>query len=272
MSGIQASRGRRLSLRTFILPFVVLFAVLAGWWMFSTLVLDSTKQFLLPPPDRVLTVGLLEPENLAEILSALASTALVALTGLVIAIVLGSTIALLMSQAVWVERAVYPWAVVLQTIPILAIVPLIGFWFGYGFGSRVLVCVLIALFPIITSTLFGLQSADRTHRELFRLAGTSRVVTMGKLLIPGAMPSVITGWRTSAGMAVTGAVVGDYFFRQAGSGIGRLLDLYTARLQSEQLFAGVLVTSVFGLLVFWGFGLLNRLLIDPWHDSGTDSR
>lgn len=263
--------GRRLA-RDVLLPVIVLVAVVGVWWIFSTLVLDQGKRFLLPPPDRVLTVGFLDPANLGEILGALASTAGVALTGLGIAIGLGSLAALLMSQAVWVERAIYPWAVVLQTIPILAIVPLIGFWFGYGFNSRVLVCVLIALFPIITSTLFGLQSADRAHRELFRLGGAGRVTTVVKLLIPGALPAVLTGWRTSAGMAVTGAVVGDYFFRQAGSGIGRLLDQYTARLQSEQLFAGVLITSFFGLLVFWGFGALNKALVGPWHDSADGER
>lgn len=259
---------RRARVRDVLLPLLVLVLVVGAWWLFSTFALDPTKRFLLPPPERVVSVGLLDPANLGQILTALASTAAVALTGLAIAITIGSAAALLMSQAVWVERAIYPWAVVLQTIPILAIVPLIGFWFGYGFGSRVLVCVLIALFPIITSTLFGLQSANRAHRELFQLAGASRTATVAKLLIPGALPSVLTGWRTSAGMAVTGAVVGDYFFRQAGSGIGRLLDLYTARLQSEQLFAGVLLTSAFGLLVFWAFGLLSRLLVGSWHETG----
>lgn len=261
-------RSRWSRARDILLPLAVLAVVVGGWWTFSLLALDPQKRFLLPTPDRVVTVGLLEPANLLQILSALASTAGVALAGLLIAIVLGSVTALLMSQAVWVERAIFPWAVVLQTIPILAIVPLIGFWFGYAFPSRVLVCVLIAIFPIVTSTLFGLQSADRAHRELFRLGGAGRVAMVTKLLIPSALPSVLTGWRTSAGMAVTGAVVGDYFFRQAGSGIGRLLDLYTARLQSEQLFAGVLLTSLFGLLVFWVFGLLNRMLVGSWHDSG----
>lgn len=258
--------------RNILLPLLVLVVVVAVWWLFSTVILDPQKQFLLPPPGRVFTEGLADPTALSQILTALGSTATVALTGLAIAIGLGSVIALLMSQAVWVERAVYPWAVVLQTIPILAIVPLIGFWFGYGFWSRVLVCVLISLFPIITSTLFGLQSADRSHRDLFRLAGAGRSVTVFKLLIPGALPAVLTGWRTSAGMAVTGAVVGDYFFRQAGAGIGRLLDQYTSRLQSEELFAGVLLTSLFGLAVFWAFGALSTVLVGSWHESAQAKR
>ena len=93
----------------------------------------------------------------------------VALVGLAISIVLGMLFAILMSQAKWIERSLFPYAVVLQTIPILALVPLIGFWFGFNFRSRVIVCVLIALFPIITNTLFGLLSADQGQHDLFTL-------------------------------------------------------------------------------------------------------
>lgn len=268
MSGSRRKSVLRRCVRL-LLPLIVFVAVVAIWWAFSTFALSPDRQFLLPPPQRVVRVGILDPENFSVILRAIGSTASVALTGLLLAIVIGTIAALLMCQALWVERSLYPWAVVLQTIPILALVPLIGFWFGYGFSSRVLVCVLISLFPIITTTLFGLQSADRSHRELFRLGGAGRRQTIAKLLLPGALPSILTGWRTSAGLSVTGAVVGDFFFRQAGAGIGRLLDQYTARLMSEQLFAGVFVTSAFGLLVFWAFGLLNRLLIGSWHESGN---
>lgn len=272
MSALRKSGTTRRRLLGFLLPLAVLLVVVVLWWAFSTFALSPQRQFLLPPPGRVVEVGILNAENFGTILAAVASTAGVALTGLVLAIVIGTAAALLMSQAVWVERSIYPWAVVLQTIPILALVPLIGFWFGYGFSSRVLVCVLISLFPIITTTLFGLQSADRAHRDLFALGGANRFQTMVKLLLPGALPSILTGWRTSAGLSVTGAVVGDFFFRQAGAGIGRLLDQYTARLMSEQLFAGVFVTSAFGLLVFWAFGLLSTLLIGSWHESGKAQR
>ena len=96
------------------------------------------------------------------------------MVGLAIAIVLGMLFAMLMSQAKWIERSLYPYAVVLQTIPILALVPLIGFWFDFNFRSRVIVCVLIAIFPIITNTLFGLLSADQGQHDLFTLHGASR--------------------------------------------------------------------------------------------------
>jgi NitT/TauT family transport system permease protein len=249
-------------------PLVVFGAVLGAWTAFSYLVLTPRRRFLLPPPLQVFRVGLQEPRNRAELMAGLLSSAKVALIGLAIAIVLGTALAVLMSRARWIERSAYPWAVVLQTIPILALVPLIGFWFGYGLSSRVLVCVMIALFPIVTNSLFGLQSADVNHRDLFRLQRAGRITTLRKLLLPGAMPAILTGWRTSAGLSVMGAIVGDFFFRQGEAGIGRLLDGYTQRLQSEQLFAGVLLASLFGLLVFWAFGLLSWLVVGAWHESG----
>ena len=113
------------------------------------------------------------------------------------------------------DRAVHlPVRGILQTIPILAIVPLIGFAFGFTFRSRVLVCVLIALFPIVTNTLFGLLSADHGQHDLFTLHGAGRWKRLWKLQFPGALPSIFTGLRISAGLSVIGAVVGDFFFLQ----------------------------------------------------------
>jgi NitT/TauT family transport system permease protein len=249
-------------------PLLVFVVVLGGWTAFSYWALSPRRRFLLPPPIQVLRVGLLDRRNRDELLAGLLSSAKVAVIGLAIAIVIGTALAVLMSRARWIERSAYPWAVVLQTIPILALVPLIGFWFGYGLSSRVLVCVMIALFPIITNTLFGLQSADTNHLDLFRMQRAGRLTTLRKLLLPGAMPAILTGWRTSAGLSVMGAIVGDFFFRQGEAGIGRLLDGYTQRLQSEQLFAGVLLASLFGLVVFWAFGLLSWLVVGGWHESG----
>jgi NitT/TauT family transport system permease protein len=253
-------------------PAAALAIVVAGWYLVTYAVLDDRRRFLLPAPDRVVAVGFGDPTNLARILEALGTTAVVALAGLAIATVLGIGIAVAMSQAPWAERSIFPWAVVLQTIPILAVVPLIGFWFGFGTPSRLIVCVLIALFPILTNTLFGLKSVDRGHRDLFTLHGATRRQRLVKLQLPGAMPAIFTGLRISAGLSVIGAIVADFFFRQGEPGIGRLIDQYTQRLQSEQLFAAILLSSLFGLTVFWLFGVLGRVAVGPWfetvHDQG----
>lgn len=253
--------------RTALPPLALLAVVLGAWYAVSYLVLDEQRRFLLPPPHAVVAVGFLEPANIGAILAALASSAAVALVGLAIAVVIGIGLAIVMSQAPWAERSIYPWAVVLQTIPILAVVPLIGFWFGFGYPSRLIVCVLISLFPIATNTLFGLKAVDRGHRDLFALHKASRWQRLTKLQLPGATPAIFTGLRISAGLSVIGAIVADFFFRQGAPGIGRLIDQYTQRLQAEQLFAAIVVSSGLGLLVFWGFGLVGRLATRSWADS-----
>jgi NitT/TauT family transport system permease protein len=259
------------TVRTVAPPLAVLAAVVGVWYAVTYWALAPRRRFLLPPPHEVVTDGFGDWSTFHETLSALGTTARVALVGLAIAAALGTTFAILMSQARWIERSFYPWAVVLQTIPILAIVPLIGFWLGYGFWSRTVVCVLIALFPIITNSLFGLQSVDAGHHDLFTLRHASRWKRLVYLEIPSAAPAVFTGLRISAGLSVIGAIVGDFFFREGQPGIGSLIDDYTRGLQSAPLFAAIMVSSLFGLAVFWVFGLAARLVVGSWHDSGRRS-
>ncbi len=265
MSSTSRAVGRALGMAG---PPTVVFAAFIGLWLLlSHVVLDADKRFLLPPPTDVVRVGILDGENLREVLDGLWSTTQVALVGLGLAGGSGVALAVLMSQRRWIERSLYPYAVALQTIPILALVPLIGFWFGFEFRSRVLVCVLIAVFPMITNTLFGIQSVDPELRQLFVLHGAGPLTRLRKLELPAALPSVFTALRTSAGLSVVGAIVGDFFFRQGEPGIGRLIDLYRARLQSEQLLTAIVLSSLLGLVVFWGFGLLARVVVGGWHQS-----
>ena len=248
-------------------PLAVLAVVIGVWYAVTYLALAPRRRFLLPPPHEVITDGFGDWRTFHETLRALGATAKVALVGLAIAATLGIVFAVLMSQAGWVERSFYPWAVVLQTIPILAIVPLIGFWLGYGFWSRVVVCVLVAMFPVITNTLFGLRSTDAGQHDLFTLRGAGRWARLVHLEFPSALPALFTGLRISAGLSVIGAIVGDFFFRQGQQGIGSLIDDYTQRLQSAPLFAAIIVSSLFGLVLFWLFGLAARLTVGPWHTS-----
>jgi NitT/TauT family transport system permease protein len=266
-SGGVARRRRGGTMRRLVPPLAVLALVLGIWYAFSYALLREDQRFLMPPPHEVVRVGFLDTENLTEILQALWSTTQVAVVGLAIAIVLGVTLAVAMSQARWVEDSIYPYAVILQTIPIIALVPLIGFWFEFNFRSRVIVCVLISLFPIVTNTLFGLKSADRQLHDLFTLHGADRWTRLRKLSLPAALPAIFTGFRISAGLSVIGAIVGDFFFRQGEPGIGRLLDIYRNRLESEELFTAIFFSSLLGLVVFWGFGFVANRVLRSWHES-----
>jgi NitT/TauT family transport system permease protein len=251
----------------------VTFGVVLGlWYLVSYVVLDPDRRFLLPPPQDVVEVAFLDPVNRAPLLNALMLSTTVALIGLAIATVLGMAIGIAMSQARWVERSLYPYAVVLQCAPTLALVPVIGFWFDFGFASRLIVTVAIALFPIISSTLFGLQSAERSQHDLLSLHRASRLTRLVKLQLPTAMPSILTGLQVSATLAVVGAVVGDLFFKQGDAGIGVLIDLYRARLQSEQLFGAAILACLLGVAAFSVFGLISRVAIGGWYGSTAYDR
>jgi NitT/TauT family transport system permease protein len=241
-------------------PCLMLLAVLGLWSFTSHILLDPDRRFLLPPPEAVLLHGFFDWPHLSEMLQALVTTTVVALTGLALSIVIGVLTGILMSQALWVEYSIYPYAIALQTIPILAVVPLLGFWFGFDFQSRVIVCVLVSLFPLITNTLYGLKSVENGHHDLFSLLGSSRRQRLLYLQLPAALPAILTGCKISAGLAVIGSIVADFFFRQGEPGIGRMIDIYRQRLATEQLMTALFLSSLLGLLLFSVFEVLGRLV------------
>jgi NitT/TauT family transport system permease protein len=260
-------RSRWKSWRSALPPLVTFGCFIGLWYLVSYGLLSPSRRFLLPPPQQVIQGGFLTWSQFSQILDGLALTARDAEHGRDDEPGGGGAVAIAMSQAKAIERSIYPYAVVLQTIPILAIVPLIGFAFGFTFRSRVLVCVLIALFPIVTNTLFGLLSADHGQHDLFTLHGAGRWKRLWKLQFPGALPSIFTGLRISAGLSVIGAVVGDFFFLQGQPGLGALINLYSNRLEPDQLYAAVIVASLFGVLTFALVGLIAQRVVGGWHES-----
>jgi NitT/TauT family transport system permease protein len=252
-------------------PLAVFAALIGLWYAITYLVLTPAKRFLMPPPQDVITDAFLDGPTMERIGEALAQTVKVTFTGLAIAIVIGLAWAVLMSQAKVAERSLFPYAVALQCIPILALVPLIAFWFGYGFPARVIVCVLIALFPIVSNTLFGLQSVDRGMHELFDLHGASRTTRLLKLQLPAAMPAIFAGFRISAGLSVVGAIVGDVFFKQGEAGLGIVIDNFRNRIQGAELFATIIVAAALGFAVFALFGWLGRIAVGRWYDQSRDA-
>ena len=247
------------------LPAAVAGVIIGLWYLVSEVVLNSYQRFMLPPPHRVLEVGFLTWSNFTALVSALGITAEVTFSGLAISIVLGVGTALLMSQAKWVENALYPWAVVLQTVPILALTPFLSFFFGFALTSRVIVAVIIAFFPIVSNTLFGLQSADHGMHDLFSLHKASRWTRLWKLQFPAALPAMFAGFRVSAGLAVIGAIVGEFFFKQGEPGLGTNMSVYTSLTEGEQLWASVLTASALGIAVFVFFGWLSRRVVGRWY-------
>ena len=251
------------------------------WYVVHHLLLSAPKKPLLPVPhdvfkDSFLTwniergsAGSRTGGGLVKLLDGLWNSVQVAGLGLGIAIVIGFALATLMSQATWLQNALWPFLIAVQATPILVFVPLFATVIGPNFKSRVLVCVLISIFPIVANTLFGLLSVDRGYHELMTLNGASRTTRLLKLQFPAAMPSIFTGLQISAGLSVVGAVVGDFFFRQGEPGLGRLVNLYQNSTAYEQMYGAAIMSAVLGIVVFVFFGWLGNRVVGSWHEKRT---
>lgn len=248
-------------------PILVFAAFIGFWYLYRQVWLDDKRRFLVPAPHKIVQVSFLTWNNLNPLLDALWLSTRVALEGLAISIVIGMALAVAMSQAKWVERSIYPYAVALQTVPILALTPLIGFFFDFNFKSRVIVCIIIALFPIIANTLFGLQSAEQGQHDLFTLQGAGRWTRLRKLQFPAAMPAIFTGLRISAGLSVIGAIVGDFFFRRGKPGLGILISNYQLRLQGEQMWGALVLATFLGVAMFLIFGFIGNRAVRHWYET-----
>jgi NitT/TauT family transport system permease protein len=261
----------KFSFADYLGPVVVFLVFIGVWYLLSSVVLPEQKRFLLPTPHKVIKEGFFvwqsgERRGLQPILMSLWDSAKVALLGLGITIVIGMSLAVLMSSSRWLERATWPYLVAVQSAPVLALTPLIRALIDGTQTQRLLVVVLIAIFPIVSNTLFGLLSADKSQHELFTLQGASKWTRLVKLQFPAALPNIFVGLRISAGLAVIGAVVGDFYFRQGGVvGIGAQIDVYRNRLWGPELITAIILASALGLVVFLFFGWVSRRAIGKWH-------
>jgi len=254
-------------------PLVFLVVFLALW---EYMHLDGMRRFfdkpgfLLPSVVTVIDQSFLDSVVRQQMITGLAWTTFAALTGLAISVVLGITFAVMMAQARWIERSMYPYLVAAQALPVLAVVPLIGSVFGGGLSARIFVCVLISIFPIVTNTLFGLTAVDRSQHELFTLHDVSRSTRLRKLQFPSAMPSIFIGFRISAGLSVIGAIVGEQFFRAGQKpGIGVAIEQFRQKARFPQVYGGLMVAALLGIAVFFAFGALRKFAIGRWYDESS---
>ncbi|MEM9039070.1 MAG: ABC transporter permease [Actinomycetota bacterium] len=257
------------------LPPTIMFGLFIGiWYLYSTLAFEQAfqRRNALPYPHEVVQDGFLplwdSRQGIREILGYMWPTVKVTLLGLAISIVVGVLIAVVMNMSKYMERAIFPYAVVAQTVPILAITPLLTQVFGDRLGVRLAVVFLIAVFPIITNTLFGLQSTDRLHHDLFTLNGVSRWTRLWKLELPSSIPALMTGIRIATGLAVIGAIVADFFFNQGDKGIGYFIRVrQQAAADRPDMLAGTITASLFGVAMFLIAGAITHRAIRDWHDS-----
>ncbi len=249
------------SLRTLLSPLIVLVMLMVLWQLAITLF--HIHPILLPSPWAVMKSMWIER---AVLLRATFITGAAALCGLATSVVLGAVVAIIFSQSARLRAALYPYVIFLQTVPIVAIAPLLIIWSGNNFRTIVLVSVIISIFPIVSNTTAGLLSINENLRDLFRLNGASRWQTLTKLRIPAAVSHLVLGTRISCGLAVIGAIVGEFFVGNSGvyDGLGTIMTQWQGRQKTSELMAAVLASTLLGVLFFGTINLLSRTLLSRW--------
>jgi NitT/TauT family transport system permease protein len=247
-------------------PLAVLVIAMAAWELWVTQ--RHVPRYIVPPPTALFERFLIDSDKLR---GAFIETAVTALMGYAAAIAIGSAVAIVFSSSRLVQRCLYPYAVVLQTTPIIAVAPLIIIWAGPGRNAITIIAFIITVFPIIANSTLGLMSADHNMINLFRLNHASRVQELIKLRIPYAMPFVLAGLKVSAGLSVIGAIVGEFFAGTGGSAssLGALITFSASRLQIDMVFAAGLCASALGIGFFSIVSFAGNLALRNWHESAT---
>lgn len=224
------------------------------------------SKFNLPAPSLVFRSIV---DKRGELLESLYATALASSIGFAMSASIGVLVAVLLSTSRLVQRAFYPYTVFFQTVPIIAIAPMLVYWFGFGLKSVAVSAFIASVFPVIANTLAGILSTDPALRDLFKLYGASSVATMLKLRLPSALPNIITGLRIAAGLAVIGAIVGEFVAGtlERGGGLGMMVLVAKKYGRTDDIFAAVLVASLLGLCMLALINLAGYLLLRRWHAS-----
>lgn len=251
--------------KTWFPPLVVgILAVL--FWDLAVRV-TNTPPYLLPGPGLVLKTLM---EEWPSLFPSMLVTVQITLVAFGLAVVSGLLIAVLFTQSKWIEQSFFPYAVILQTTPIVAIAPLIIIWFKNNTFMALVTCAwIVAFFPIVSNTTLGLKSADHNLQNLFELYGASRWQTLWQLRLPSALPYFLGGLRISGGLALIGAVVAEFVAGTGGarSGIAYQILMSSFNLQIPRMFAALMMTTVLGVAIFWGLTLLSDRLLRDWHES-----
>lgn len=239
---------------------MIAFFVIVSLWEFIVRI-KWMSSFILPEPSSILK-SLIEDRE--ELWGALRTTAFSVSVSFGLSVLMGVSSAIILFTSESVLFAFYPYTIFFQTVPIIAIAPLLVIWFGYGIPAVVASGFIVSVFPVVASTLTGLLSADPALKDLFKLYRASRWQSMVKLYLPSSLPFILNGLRISGGLAVIGAIVGEFL---GGVGIGSIIDVARAQQRIDKVFAAVLLASGLGLFLIKGIDLVSYFLLKNWHPS-----
>ncbi len=246
------------------MPVSLIIAVLALWefgvWY------NDTPHYILPGPILVIKTLFVDWHTLYP---SLLVTLQITFSALAIAIIGGVGLAVLFTLSKWVELSLFPFAVIAQVTPIIAIAPLILIYVESTYAALLLCAWIVAFFPILSNTTLGLNSADHNLVNLFQLYGANRWQMLRYLRLPSAMPYFLGGLKIAGGLALIGAIVAEFAAGTAGTGSGLAYRILEAsyRLNIPRMFASLILISLSGILIFFAFTALSHLMLRKWHES-----
>ena len=259
--GVPESRIVRLV--RLLLPIAVLAVGVALWALVVSFY--QIPPYVLPGPEAVFATLLKDWSILSQ---SLWTTLLTTLEGFVAAAVGGIVLALLFNQSKWLEYSLFPYAVILQVTPVIAIAPLLLIYLPQQ--TAVIVCAwIVGFFPVLSNTTLGLNSVDRNLAGLFQLYGASRLQTLRYLKLPAALPFILGGLRIAGGLSLIGAVVAEIAAGSAGAGSGLAYRIAESgyRLNIPRMFAALLLLSAAGIVIYGLLALVSHLILRRWHES-----
>lgn len=246
------------------LPVVVLVVMLILWD--RIVAWNDIPHYILPGPGLVFETLI---KDWAILFDALLVTVQITLMALAVAVLGGVGLAILFTQSRWMEMSFYPYAVILQVTPIVAIAPLIFIYVDSRIAGLLLCAWLVAFFPVLSNTTLGLNSADHGLRDLFRIYGATRWQRLRYLQLPSALPYFLGGLRIAGGLSLIGAVVAEYVAGTGGIGSGLAFRILEAgyRLNIPRMFAALILIAATGVIIFACLSYLSHMLLRKWHES-----
>jgi NitT/TauT family transport system permease protein len=239
---------------------------LAAWE--AVVAIYAIPHYILPGPSLVLKSLI---EDWGTLFPSLLVTLQITFMALAVATIGGVALAILFTTSKWLELSLFPFAVILQVTPIIAIAPLILIYVDNVYLALLICAWIVAFFPILANTTLGLSSADHNLVDLFQLYGASRWQMLWHLRLPSAMPYFLGGLKIAGGLSLIGAIVAEFAAGTAGAGSGLAYRILEAgyRLNIPRMFAAVILISVTGILIFMAFSLLSHLVLRRWHESAV---
>ncbi|MER7174496.1 ABC transporter permease [Streptomyces mesophilus] len=244
-------------------PVALLLACFVAWWVIAAL--ELVEPYLVPSPGKTFEVIVEKPDYLWQHSWV---TTYETLIGFVVAVAIGVFAAVIMVYSSTVEKTLYPILLFAQVVPKIAIAPLFVVWLGFGIAPKIVIAVLIAFFPVVISMVTGLKAVDPEMLQLSSTMGASPWQTFVKIRFPASLPHLFSGLKVAVTLAVTGAVVGE--FVGANEGLGYVILQANGNLDTPMLFAGLLVMSLIGVVLFVIVEIAEKLLL-PWHASRRES-